>query len=128
MFLHRGAYKMKKINSIGYAHKILGLAALFLAGIPAFCYLLLCLFHIGVFSVIMRISFGIGLLILVFFAVLLTIELNQDKAINKKHIALKKTKLIIGNGVYECQSCGNRQVRAEDKECLVCGICFYQGK
>lgn len=117
---------MIKINSIGYGHKFLGLAALFLITLPSFCYLLFLLFHINILTIVMHISFGIGLLISISFAVLLTVEFYQDKAINRAYTTLKKTKLAIGNGVYECQSCGNRHVREPNKECGVCGMYFHQ--
>jgi len=77
---------------------------------------------------IMHISFGVGLLISVFFAVLLAVEFHQDKVIDRNYTFLRKTKQAIGNGAYECQSCGNRRIKAVDKQCGVCSIDFDQEK
>lgn len=115
---------MVKINSIGYGCKLLGLTVLFLILFPSCCYLLVLLFHTDALMTVMRISLAIGLLMSISFAVLLAIEFHQDKAIQRAYVTLKKTKLAIGNGLYECQSCGNRHVSEQDKECGVCGIYF----
>lgn len=115
---------MKKINSIGYAHKIIGLAILFLVVIPLCFYYLFLMFHVELFSTLICISIGIGLIITFFFIVLLIVELKQDKNIDRKYIKIKKKKLALGNGLYECQSCGSRQVTATDKNCGICGIRF----
>ena len=115
---------MKKINSIGYAHKIIGLALLFLVAAPLFCYLLSLIFQAALFITLIHMSLGIGLLISIFFAGLLAIELRQDKKINRQYPNIKKKKLILANGKYECQSCGNRQVSSDDKSCSICGTIF----
>ena len=57
---------MRKINSIGYAHKIIGLALLFLMAIPLCGYVLSLIFHASLFLLLARISFGIGAMIAVF--------------------------------------------------------------
>lgn len=116
---------MKKINSNHYGHKVLGSAALFLFVLPPCCRLLFSLFPVHFLKIIMSVSFGTGLLIAVLFTILLIVELHQDKVMNRKYAALKNTKLAVGNGLYECQSCGNRQVQKTDKECEVCGTKFH---
>jgi len=115
---------MKKIHSIGYAHKIIGIAVLFLTVIPFCFYILKFIFRSIVFSVFMYIFLAVGFLILLFFIGLFSIELHQDKKINRQYIHIKKTKIDIGNELYECQSCGNRQVKDIDKYCNICGIKF----
>jgi len=115
---------VKKINSTGYAYKIIGLAFLFLVAVPIFCYLLSLIFQAALFITLIRISLGIGLLISIFFAGLLAIELRQDKKINRQYPKIKKQKLVLENGKYECQSCGNRQVSGDDKSCCICGTTF----
>ena len=115
---------MKKINSIGYAHKIIGLAALFLVCIPLCLYALNFIFHARLYSVLIYISLAIGFLISLFCVGLLSIEFHQDRNINRKYAEIRKTKIQLGNGVYECQSCGNRQVAVIDKNCGICGIKF----
>lgn len=67
---------MRKINSIGYADRIIGLATIF-----------------------WRINHNL-------FSVLLVIEFQQDKRINKYHEDNKNVKILLGNGLYECQACG----------------------
>lgn len=114
---------MKKINSNGYAHKIIGLATLFLIGLP------FCLHMIGLLVTVelrlwIHLSLAIGLLILLFFAILLLIEFYQDRKINREYVDLKKKKIPLENGKYECQSCGNRQVTIMDNNCGICGISF----
>lgn len=36
----------------------------------------------------------------------------------------KNKKISIEGGKFECQACGNRQVKLSDKRCSVCGIKF----
>lgn len=115
---------MKKINSNGYAHKIIGLAGLFIAVIPFFCHVLYSVFSAGLLKVFMYISLTIGFLVLVFLIGLLSIEFYQDKRIDRQYINIKKKKLPLDNEFYECQSCGNRRVNERDNSCCVCGIRF----
>lgn len=115
---------MKKINSIGYAHKIIGLLGLFLVIIPLCLYILNFLFNTTLFTVPIYISFIIGFLILLFFIILLSVEFKQDKKIDRKYITVKKTKIKLVNGLYECQSCGSRKVSITDKNCSICGTTF----
>ncbi len=115
---------MKKINSNGYAHKIIGLAALFLFVIPLCLFIFRSTFHIVFFSVLIYLSLVIGIMITLFFIGLLSVELHQDKKIDRQYAELRKKKLPLGNGKYECQACGNRQVSAETLNCNICGIRF----
>ena len=116
---------MKKINSIGYGHRILGAAAIFLIVIPA------CLFALSKMLLIrflpfaeVSLAFGFG--ILLFLLILLKIELFQDKKKARYFEAHRHTKLALKNGLYECQACGNQQVRPEHKTCAVCGVTFQK--
>ena len=115
---------MKKINSIGYGHKIIWLAALFLVGIPLCLYMLNLIFQARLYSVLINISLTIGFLIGIFFTGLLSIEFHQDRNINKKYMGIRKKKMPLGNGIYECQFCGNRKVTVMDKNCGICGMKF----
>jgi hypothetical protein len=117
-------YILNKINSIGYGHKIIGLAGLFLAVIPILFYVLHYFIQLSFFLVFIYVSLVIGFLISIFFIGLLIIEFYQDKNINKQYSIIKKTKLLLNNGFYECQSCGNKKVGKNDKNCDVCGIKF----
>jgi len=115
---------LKKIDSIGYGHKLLSLSALFTVVLPLCFSVLYRLFYVAIFMLIMRISLAIGLLISIFFVVLLAVEFRQDKAIDRNYAYTRTTKQAIGNGEYECQSCGNQNMTATDKECGICGIIF----
>lgn len=117
---------MKKINSIGYGHIILALAAVFLLAAPILCSLLFTISNIHLFKTIAYISLGVGTFIVLFLAVLLAVEFHQDKVINRNYAEIKKTKVLIGNGIYECQSCGYRVVKKTDNECTACGIKFNE--
>lgn len=115
---------MKKINSIGYGHKIIGSTSVFLVIIPAASHLISTFTNKAAFLLLSRISFVLGSLILIFLFGLLTIELRQDKRVNKYFESNKIIKLALQNGLYECQSCGSRQVKLEHKNCYDCGVYF----
>ena len=115
---------MKKVNSIGYGHKIIGLVALFLVCIPLCLYVLDFIFYARLYSVLIYISLAIGFLMSLFCVGLLSIEFYQDRNINRKYTEIRKTRIQLGNGVYECQSCGNRHITVIDKNCGICGIKF----
>jgi len=115
---------MKKINSNGYAGKIISVAVLFLAVIPGCCRIVFLVFHMGLFMTLMFSSLAIGLIVLAFFVSLLIVEFYQDKKAERAYRIIKKTKTPLSNGFYECQSCGNRLIRVKDKSCGVCGASF----
>ena len=115
---------MKKINSIGYGHKIWGLAMLFLTVIPFCCYFFDRILQTAFFSALMYTSVGAGFLILVFLAGLLAVEFYQDKKIHRRYATGRKKKLALESGRYECQSCGSRQVTGSEKSCGICGTRF----
>lgn len=115
---------MKKINSIGYGGKILGLAALFALIVPGVISLINFRGKNEVLAVIARASFVIGIIIGVFLALLLAVELRQDKNRIKYYKAHGNTRLVLKNGAFECQSCGSRLVKPGDKRCGFCGAVF----
>ena len=116
---------MKKINSVNYGGKIIGVGVvlLLLGGI------LLGLnkrWSNGAIAVIAVVLLTIGGFILVGFAWLLHVELKQDKKINSYYNVHKNRKVEIGNGKYECGACGNRGLRKESSHCTTCG-CKFEG-
>ena len=115
---------MKKINSVGYGHKILLAAAFFLIVVPLALYAVYSLFGGGMIPLLIKVSLCIGAAIAVFLAVLLAIELHQDKKINREYKNLRTTKIQISASKYECQACGNQNLREADTYCKVCGIRF----
>ena len=117
---------MVKINSHGYGYKILAAIAVFLVVIPAVLYGLSFVVVRIDFGMITQISLALGSLLLLFQLVLLIVELHQDRKINKRLEADLNRKLPLGNGLYECQACGNREVHPEQKLCGVCGAHFKE--
>ncbi|WMC94107.1 hypothetical protein [Kineothrix sp. MB12-C1] len=117
---------MKKINSIGYGGKILGCATIFTLVIPGIMQIIMFAYKSRILAACVKISFGIGISIIVFFIGLLAVEFHQDKRMNIYYETKKDEKLVLGRGLYECQACGNRGVKSEDKYCSVCGILFKE--
>jgi len=113
---------MKKINSIGYGGKVILVGIVFVFILP----LILAAIpnKASILWEISKISFGIGILILVLFFVWLKIELYQDKKLNEHYERNKNKRLMIDQEIYECQVCGNRRVRQSDKTCNICGNKF----
>lgn len=114
----------EKINSIGYGHKIIGSAAICLIIVPTVCYLLWAITKQAQFLLLIKASLVLGFMILLFLFVLLKIEFYQDKKTNKYFKANTKIRLPLKNGLFECQTCGNNQIKPEQKSCTVCGINF----
>jgi uncharacterized paraquat-inducible protein A len=113
---------MKKINSIWYGAAILKSGLLFTFVIP----LLLSIISkvtgsMEYLSLPIELSAVIGVLILIFLAALLIIELKQDKRINGFYAANKNTKVKLSNGYYECQNCGSQKLKEDNIVCPVCG-------
>lgn len=117
---------MKKINSIWYGGKIFGAAVIFTLVIPVVIRLVMLVYKTAVLAICARISLGIGVVITFFFCILLTIEFHQDKEQNLYYETQKKVKLSLGNGMYECQSCGNKTIKSKDRNCCICGILFEE--
>lgn len=115
---------MKKINSIGYGVKILGYATIFTLVIPGIIKIVLLAYKNRILAACGKISFGIGIFIIVFFIGLLSVEFHQDKRMDLYYETKKDEKMDLRNGLYECQACGNRAVKSEDKYCGICGILF----
>lgn len=115
---------MKKINSINYGHKVMGTALVFLIAFPVCFILSFTLFQAAILKIMAYVSLCIGILISVCFAGLLAVEWHQDRSVERQYNVLRKTRIELGSGRYECQSCGNRQVGAADRECKICGMFF----
>lgn len=93
---------MKKINSIWYGGTIAVIGLIFSVLIPVVLYCISLL--IGFQQIIARISWFsicIGVLTLLFFVVLLTIELRQDKRINIFYSNNRNKKTELSDKTYE---------------------------
>lgn len=115
---------MKKINSNGYGGKVIsiGVATSFLVS-PMVKNLPFKEID-NLLNLISKALFMVGVLVLILFAIWLIIEFCQDKYWNDYYEKHKDRLLILKSGLYECQSCGNRQVKPHGKSCNVCGIHF----
>lgn len=71
-------------------------------------------------SILLGISMAAGLAILAVLAVLIILEQIQDHLIDKEYQKNGPARIRLANGCYECQYCGNRQVRQDDRSCAVC--------
>lgn len=115
---------MKKINSIDYGGKVIGLGIFFTFIISSVIYILPLNKSTRIFSVLFKLSFGVGIVILAGFSLWLIIELHQDKRLEIYYESKRNTKIDLGHGQYECQACGNRKVKLNDMACNVCGVHF----
>lgn len=68
-----------------------------------------------------KVSFVIGAFVLIVFLVLIIVEQIQDHFYNIQYQKQRNRKILLANGYYECQYCGNQKVREHDKSCNVCG-------
>lgn len=85
---------MKKINSIDYGGKVIGIGLVFLIVIPVLLYILNLYLNSYVIQVVLFVSMGIGFIMEVGYSCLLTIELRQDRLINeyyKENLTSTKT-------------------------------------
>jgi hypothetical protein len=114
--------RILNLNQSGFLFvKLIGL---FSVAIPAVLYGLSFLLSGAIVSILLKmtkVSFGIALLIFVVFLVLLIVEQIQDHFIDVQYQKNQSHKLPLSDGSYECQYCGNRNVKKNDKTCGVCG-------
>lgn len=115
---------MKKINSIGYGGKVIGAGLVFAAVIPSALKLVSLVAGKPVLPLVSKISLGCGAVILIGFAILLAIELHQDKRLNHYYQNKRNERRALPGNRFECAACGNRDVAAHDTSCPVCGIRF----
>ena len=100
--------------------------ALFTLVLPGLLYLLFLFLemirvHWLLLLTIMRGSLGLGLALLGVFLLLIIAEQIQDRAIVRAYDSSRSKRLPAPGGLFECQYCGNRRVRAEQYICDVCG-------
>ena len=114
-----------KINSIGYADRILTVIGVFIIILPLALYIgSLFLGLLGIRSASLLIAAGLfviaGLVLLVAFILLLAIEFIQDRYLDASYSKSKRQKLELASGYYECPYCGSRKVSEADRQCPVC--------
>ena len=69
----------------------------------------------------MKVSFAAGGLVFAVFLALIVAEQIQDHDFHVQYQKQRDQKVLVANGYYECQYCGNQKVRANDAACNVCG-------
>lgn len=118
---------MKKINSISFGGTVIVIGLSFAIVVPILLYCTSLAFKLyPLLSLLIKISIIFGVLILLSYLVLLTIELRQDKKINRFYWKTRNSKIELPDKTFECQNCGSRQVKKDDETCKVCGIRFYR--
>lgn len=117
---------MKKINSVGYGGKVIGIGMLLMVVVPVILCFISKISKVSDLTVAARVSGYSGAILLLLFALWLCIELKQDSYLNAYYAKHADEKISLANGSYECQVCGNRLVRCEDLNCKVCGNRFQR--
>ena len=70
-------------------------------------------------------ALAVGGLVLAGFAILLAVELSQDRRIARQYDStLRHQKVEVRPGVFECQACGKVGLDAAVGACPVCGSRF----
>ncbi len=115
-----------KINSIHFGPRVVAIIGLLTLAAPAVLYLCYSVLgflgiHLELILSAVSISFAAGVALLALFVLLLGVEFVQDRSRDRQYKRTRMRKLEISEGWYECQACGNRLLRAEDKACDVCG-------
>jgi uncharacterized paraquat-inducible protein A len=72
------------------------------------------------FSMI-KVSLGVGAFVFVVFLILIVVEQIQDHYFDARYQKQRSQKVLLANGYYECQYCGNPSVLENDKTCNMCG-------
>ena len=116
---------MKKINSINYGGKIIGIGLIIMFVIPGLLIFIHTILKHKAILLLSRLLFIIGAVILVCFTVHLLIELYQDKKIDKYYSKHRNVKIKLNDGKYECGVCGSRNIDLNDIFCNTCG-CKYE--
>ncbi len=72
-------------------------------------------------TVVICASFLVGVALLAILLGLIILEQIQDHWFDLHYQRHRHQKMLLPDGYYECQYCGNRQVHAQDTTCAVCG-------
>ncbi len=115
-----------KINSIGYGAQVLAVGGILTIALPLILYLGYSVLRflglqLDALLIASSISFAVGIVLLVLFLLLLAVELIQDHWRDGQYLKTRNRKVKISAEFYECQFCGDRQVRESDKRCKSCG-------
>jgi len=68
-----------------------------------------------------KLSFAIGACLFVILLILVIVEQIQDYYIDTQYWKNREQKIRLADGNYECQYCGYRKIKEDDKICKICG-------
>jgi uncharacterized paraquat-inducible protein A len=119
-------FTRRKLNSITYGPRLLTLIGFLTIVVPVVLhlgvkFLSLLGIQVGIMALAIPISIFTGIGLFALFAILLAIEFIQDRLMDRRYNHERNKKLKNSDGSYECQYCGCRKVRVDDKRCPVCG-------
>lgn len=77
---------------------------------------------------LIKTSLVVGASVFIVFLMLIVVEQIQDYYYDIQYQKQRSQKVVLVNGFYECQYCGNQKVRKNDKVCNVCGKDFAPEK
>ncbi len=112
------------LNLNPLAGRMIAVGAFFLVGVPALLAVTGRLVPGLNLRALILASAALGGVIWVVLLVLIVVEQVQDALLVRSYEGQRSKKFPAGNGLYECQFCGNRQVKEEDTSCGVCGKAF----
>lgn len=115
---------MKKINSNSYGGKLLSTVLACAVFLPVTAYICFRITGLALLGFIAKLLLALGLLALLLFILFLTAELWQDRRMNRACTIGPAKRQPLEGGLYECQTCGSRNVRQWDAHCRVCGVQF----
>ncbi len=116
----------RKLDLNGPAYRIIAIAGLFGVILPAFLYGASFLIkpygsYASWIYTGMKISLGLGIVMLVLLVSLVIIEQMQDSLYDAAYRKQRRKKLALQDGGFECQFCGCQKVGAQDRQCPACG-------
>lgn len=116
---------MKKINSIGYGGKVIGIGLLNVLVMPGILAGVNRWFDCHYISFVANVLLVVGSSILICFFLLLIIELRQDKKIDQYYSQHQNVKIELPDGTWECGVCGSRMIGKDSTSCNTCGCNLY---
>lgn len=125
---------MRRLLNLNYPSRVfVEVIGLFLVLIPVVLYGVVLLWNeTGTIRTLLvsliKVSFLLGAFVLIVFLVLILAEQVQDRYFDAKYQKQRGQKVLLTNGYYECQYCGNQRVKENDQICDVCGKEFGSAK
>ncbi len=115
-----------KLNLNSIAPGVLAWGSLFLLVVPALLFIFGAQSYSPGIWLAIAFSIALGLVIYSLLLVLIVAEFVQDRWRDAFYARHRNIKLKISASDYECQNCGNRQIKMDDRMCPVCGQRFQE--